>query len=244
MRECGVCGQSFQSRNPSGKARAGVSNEGQFCSRPCAANAQRRYTSKTVAKRAWKERTRASRGLPPLRVVPESTECVACGRSFRPRTAEQKTCSAACRVQWANHTARQSAQRRDRRDRSPRACQECGEEFTPAYGNKLRSFCSHVCGKRSAKRRQRKRERARLRMVAVEIVDPTVVFQRDGWKCQLCGVPTPRKLRGTFGPTAPEMDHILPLALGGEHSYRNCQCACRACNGAKGATAKGQTRLF
>lgn len=69
-----------------------------------------------------------------------------------------------------------------------------------------------------------------------ERFDPYSVFDRDGWVCQLCGCDTPRSHRGTLQGNAPELDHIVPLARGGVHSQANTQCACRACNGAKGAT--------
>jgi 5-methylcytosine-specific restriction endonuclease McrA len=43
---------------------------------------------------------------------------------------------------------------------------------------------------------------------------------------------------------APELDHIVPLACGGAHTYQNTQCTCRECNGRKGATILGQLRLL
>ncbi|AKR55715.1 hypothetical protein XM25_07875 [Devosia sp. H5989] len=90
----------------------------------------------------------------------------------------------------------------------------------------------------------RKVRKLRERVQEVEAVNPLLVFERDRWTCKLCGRKTPKRLRGTVKPDAPELDHIVPLALGGEHSYRNTQCACRQCNSAKGATAMGQTLLF
>lgn len=125
-----------------------------------------------------------------------------------------------------------------------RSCRECSAVFTPAYGDKRKAFCSDTCGRRSVKRIRRSAERARLRRVKVENVNPITVFDRDRWRCMLCGVKTPRTLRGTYEPNAPELDHIVPLAAGGEHSYRNTQCACRSCNAAKGDRPKGQQRLF
>ncbi|WP_425516052.1 HNH endonuclease [Rhizobium leucaenae] len=83
-----------------------------------------------------------------------------------------------------------------------------------------------------------------LRAAYVENVDPIKVFDRDKWKCQICGVKTPRKLRGTLDDKAPELDHIMPLALGGAHSYFNTQCACRKCNAHKSDTPPAQPNLF
>lgn len=51
-----------------------------------------------------------------------------------------------------------------------------------------------------------------------------------------CGKPTPLKLRGTCKPRAPEIDHRVPIAMGGAHTYDNVQCACRECNQRKGGT--------
>ncbi|MFC5490617.1 HNH endonuclease [Dokdonella soli] len=31
------------------------------------------------------------------------------------------------------------------------------------------------------------------------------------------------------------MDHVIPLSLGGTHTWHNTQCLCRSCNVSKGA---------
>lgn len=90
---------------------------------------------------------------------------------------------------------------------------------------------------------RKKAAKLKRRGAVVENVNPIEVFERDGWRCQLCGVRTPRKLRGTYNDKAPELDHILPISKGGEHSYVNTQCACRKCNGLKGDVPLGQMRL-
>ena len=74
-------------------------------------------------------------------------------------------------------------------------------------------------------------------------VDPLAILERDGWRCQLCGCKTPKSKRGTYASNAPEVDHIVPLVKGGSHLEYNLQCACRHCNGEKGARAIGQLRL-
>ena len=64
---------------------------------------------------------------------------------------------------------------------------------------------------------------------------PSTVFDRDGWRCRACHRSTPPELRGTFEDRAPELDHVVPLSKGGDHSMENTQCLCRACNMKKGA---------
>lgn len=66
------------------------------------------------------------------------------------------------------------------------------------------------------------RRRARLREAFVEDVDPQVVFERDEGICGICGTPVERD--------AFDVDHVVPLAQGGEHSYRNVRVAHPSCN--------------
>ncbi len=47
------------------------------------------------------------------------------------------------------------------------------------------------------------------------------VFARDGWMCQYCG------------KAAENVDHIIPRARGGSHSWENVVAACRRCNSRK-----------
>lgn len=129
-----------------------------------------------------------------------------------------------------------------------RICIACGCSYCNLFGRQsFQRTCSPACGNELSRwRNWRKtsKRRATLRNARVEHVDVFSVFERDGWRCHLCGRNTPRKLRGTTDPRAPELDHIVPLAKGGEHSYRNTACACRACNGAKSDHVLGQMRLF
>jgi 5-methylcytosine-specific restriction endonuclease McrA len=127
-----------------------------------------------------------------------------------------------------------------------RICKECGKEFIPKYGDKRRSFCSEFCCHKYTVKAKYKdaRKRARALGVYYEYVNPLKVFKRDGWCCQLCGKKLKPKHRGTYRDDAPELDHIIPWAQGGEHSYRNTQLACRKCNAEKGAQSIGQMLLF
>jgi len=125
-----------------------------------------------------------------------------------------------------------------------RPCKECGNLFTPEYGNKRRVFCSDECLHKQGRRKRRQKERARLRSVKVDNVNAIEVFMRDGWRCQLCKRKLKSEDKGTYKDVAPELDHIIPLSMGGEHSYRNTQCVCRRCNIDKGNEERGQLRMF
>ena len=76
---------------------------------------------------------------------------------------------------------------------------------------------------------QSHRKRARKRAAFVETVIRSFVYERDNGRCGICG----KKVRVDHF----QLDHILPLARGGEHSYKNVQLAHPKCNYSKGARA-------
>jgi 5-methylcytosine-specific restriction endonuclease McrA len=131
-------------------------------------------------------------------------------------------------------------------------CKGCAERFLAKRVDS--TFCSldywwkwfsQTPTRQVAQRAQASKRRAWLHGAAsVERVDACRVFARDGWRCQLCGAATDKGQMGKRHPRAPTMDHIVPLARGGDHSYRNIQCACLLCNLKKGARLQGQSRLF
>lgn len=69
----------------------------------------------------------------------------------------------------------------------------------------------------------------------IDVVDNEAVsvYERDGYICQLCGTPVDARLKWPH-PYSVSLDHIVPLSLGGMHSYDNVQCAHLRCNCQKG----------
>lgn len=53
-----------------------------------------------------------------------------------------------------------------------------------------------------------------------------VLFNRDSWKCQYCGIDLHYPLI--------TIDHIHPLSRGGQTNWKNCVVACKKCNSSKG----------
>lgn len=143
-------------------------------------------------------------------------------------------CGDKCRWNSGNKKAAQRAEAfrpAERRD-----CAECGSDFIVGYGYLPSSarFCGKECKKRNVWRRlpsgNTHVRRAKKYGVPYEMFNKVEVFQRDGWRCGICGIETPQHLSGTTANNAPQLDHIVPLSRGGAHSKENTQCACRSCN--------------
>jgi len=249
-RTCEQCDVEFKSAN-----RANRPNR--FCSKTCRGKASRELmrairsrtcrhcgkqfvVSDTAVPGRWCSKTCQSKDEPrrdPLakRNIPKPIvirNCAGCGAEI----SKNLYCSKECYPR--------SIYEKKRKPLVNVRCNECNTEF---LGHDNRLFCSAKCRARHSRRThgRKHRERARKAGVFYEPINVTTVFDRDGWRCQICGVKTPKRLRGKNEDMSPELDHRIPFALGGDHTYENVQCACRACNLKKsGDQIVGQLSLF
>jgi len=79
-----------------------------------------------------------------------------------------------------------------------------------------------------------KARRARKMGATVEDFTSQEIFIRDRYICQACGIKTRPDYKSRYHSKYPNLDHIIPLSVGGEHSKRNVQCLCHKCNLEKG----------
>jgi len=116
--------------------------------------------------------------------------------------------------------------------------------------NAVRKYCSNAClieARRIRKRANRRnwadyelrnqhsthKRRAIRYGVHYELFDKIDVFERDNWKCGICGKLVDRS--SVFpDPFSASLDHIVPMSLGGAHSADNTQCSHLSCNLRKG----------
>jgi len=82
--------------------------------------------------------------------------------------------------------------------------------------------------------RRRRKAARRARKAAAPVVEPirrAMVVERDASTCYLCGkVLTDAEIT---------LDHVIPLARGGNHTEANLRVACRPCNSRKGVRTEG-----
>jgi 5-methylcytosine-specific restriction endonuclease McrA len=172
--------------------------------------------------------------------------CFYCGHPFEASYALANICSPDCRrkscvlngvtptpkLLWASSPIGQRSATVIDKDPSPvcppLACARCRSAIGDATGS--RKYCSRACRRAI----QRKKRKAKIRSVYVEPVSMAILRRRDDDTCRICGTPVDFNARAPH-PLAATIDHVVPLANGGEHSYGNTQLAHLRCNHAKGA---------
>lgn len=165
--------------------------------------------------------------------------CAHCGRSFvLPKPCKRvggrgRFCSRACV---------------DESRRRYRDCAWCGQRFLvkagPSHdGRGEGTYCARSCmyaslrAKAEIAYRQRthRRKRSRHRDVAI--------FERDAWRCHLCGGSLRRSARVPH-PQAPTIDHLVPRSVGGDDTLTNLAAAHFRCNALRQAGGVAQLRLL
>lgn len=234
LSSCEHCGAVITRRKKRGR------DSHRFCSRPCAFAMARLTAGQNKA-----ERRVAS-------LVKRTRRCSVCGATFVAKAGQQSLCrSAECLRVYQRDKKRKQDQRLKPHLAglyAAKACQRCGSAFTPIksgrQGGPRTKYCSNTCSRMATHQGKDHCRRARRLGLAYDRrLRPQDIFDRDHWRCQLCGRATPKRLRRTTDPRAPELDHIVPIAKGGSHTVDNTQCACRECNGKKGSTIRGQLRF-
>lgn len=215
FRECEICDTPFKPLSD----RLGKGTLQRFCSHRCSGLGRDEEKSLQIARSSL------------LEILSRRRDCSDCGQPLLQSKSNGSTICRPCRVSRIEQKAR----------RSIFTCKECG---SPNQELRRRSFCGLACVRRYNKRISNGIRRARERNLPWESVDPIQVFKRDGWLCHLCGGKTLPSQRGSTHPKAPELDHIVPLAAGGHHTYANTACSHRVCNGRKRAQIGGQPSLF
>lgn len=111
---------------------------------------------------------------------------------------------------------------------------------TDRHGSKCNE-CAKVV-RRERRRRERALRLKRQLKIAVEPYTLADIADRDQWKCGLCQ----RKVladKVVPHPKAPTIDHILPIACGGDDTRANVQLAHFICNARKSDRGTDQLRL-
>lgn len=152
--------------------------------------------------------------------------CKQCGDEFCSEgTLARRYCSSYCSAKW------------DREHRS--GCCSAEGCYRPVCA---RGFCSMHYKRRlrelgrmkpepwdERRKANWKKRLAAKKATEIETVVYLEVFERDGWTCGICSDPVDPELKWP-DPMSVSLDHVVPLAKGGSHTYANVQCAHLRCN--------------
>jgi 5-methylcytosine-specific restriction endonuclease McrA len=153
---------------------------------------------------------------------------VKASRCYHGRSHQCKACSAAVAARWRDdHPERTAENNRKWAEHSVRTRRQAKEARAAARAARLPHETD--CSLSRVATALRKNSRSR----GAEIVDrvvPLVVLERDDGLCGICGE--------DVDPMDFDIDHVVAIADGGEHSYENVQLAHSSCNSRKSAVER------
>lgn len=156
----------------------------------------------------------------PSMAVTGPRPCQFCGWTFFATNAGHRFCSQQCA--WA-----QKGLQDGRRFSCGRFtvilwsdCADCGRTWPSTFAQASRCPSCSVSHRRAVKR-MRNAFRRGAPSISGQVVTDSEIFERDGWRCQLCGDPVLPFIKGLH-PRQASIDHIVPVSKGGEHVQRTC----------------------
>lgn len=226
---CMTCGETKEYHHtPTKRAR-------QVCSRECQWQSMRRWNGRDC-EHCGKPITRPSQSKDSGKYC--SREC-----AYAHKTEQQKRCTIC--GSYLNKKAKDNKLdtcwdcrqilrlMREPKPKPVRLC-ECGNELR-RYA-RLCDSCKASRPKPKPKSRasdgchnHRGRHHTRRTGARYEPVNKRKVFERDGYKCYLCGCDV-HEWRGKLDDDLATLDHVTPLSMGGDHTYANIKTACWVCN--------------
>lgn len=195
-------------------------------------------------------------------MVWREADCIICGNSFgwdHRRGTPRNTCGEECRREKnrkrleeyrGKNRKRSEEYNRNNREKVNKANREWRLKNREKDIERKRKYRSENLAKireYEANRRVRdplkikqydNNRRARKKAAFVEDVDPFLLALKHGGECGICGGKINLGLSRPH-PLSMQVDHIIPLSKGGEHSYANCQPAHASCNYQKGTKLDG-----
>ena len=217
---CPLCGIEFSNN---------LRGTNKYCSKLCKTKYYESNARKTI---------RTTRKTPARKLG----VCAYCNKlyTYDGRLVTRKYCGKVC-----CHKAQKAKQRTTT---DPTNCLVCNKVLPARTSSAVRIYCSKVCYDKSPATRARyARKQGRRRAIKfnafVSDVDRFAIYERDGWRCQICKLKVNPRYTGTH-PKGPSLDHIIPLAVGGTHQPSNVQLAHFGCNARKSSRAANDQLLL
>jgi len=155
-------------------------------------------------------------------------KCKECKKAYAPK---QRTESFFCSRDCKDKNRKKEEKKKRIASKSERTCIGCNKVI-PRSARVDKKWCSEECALRVRSHTMNTQRRIRT---SEEIQDfkRSDIYERDGWKCQLCGKAVNPKLSFP-NPACASLDHVIPLSRGGSHKTTNVQLAHLRCNTSRG----------
>jgi hypothetical protein len=180
-------------------------------------------------------------------------KCDICHKNYTPTYGRQRTCSRQCGVELRRTITKTQLRKlmvATQTELLVAQCGQCGSLFLTVHV--LQKICSRECrrnrtsafvlaGYHDGRYRDRMLAAAHTRRARLAVAESdgtislAVVAQRDGWVCGICRQAVPRTTSKLSRELMASLDHIVPIARGGSHTYDNVQLSHYRCNLSKGS---------
>lgn len=177
----------------------------------------------TVIKRTWNAVRKIARGYQRIFV---------CANCLEIKRAEREQKKILARTSQEKERD-QRFWRQDFEQKTFSFCSRCGGIY---IAKKNKKYCSKACEKAIQYSRAKDKRLAKIKNVHKDNIDLKRLYVRDGGVCWLCKTACDwndyRRTETAFiaGENYPSIDHVIPLAKGGSHSWDNVRLAHRGCN--------------
>ena len=112
------------------------------------------------------------------------------------------------------------------------------DRLRPGPGQRFCEKCE-IEGRRAVNRRKNAKRRGARTAEGFTVEE---IAERDGWRCHLCGQRVRKGIPAT-SPAGPTIDHLVPIAAGGQDVRENVALAHRRCNVRRQDRGSVQLRL-
>lgn len=178
--------------------------------------------------------------------------CLFCGKHFTAKRHDSigKYCSHQCQINDLHQQKLQRIQEKEEQKKLEeqnrinqtrinefinvsshlKKCKRCGKIFVSSYG---KEYCSEECRRKAANSRHDKSRSKDKRLKQCDVRDYSIsihkVYEKYHGICQICGEELSFDC-DCNDDVHPSIDHIIPIAKGGNHTWDNVQLLCRRCN--------------
>ena len=171
---------------------------------------------------------------PSHRGVPDCPKCTQILKEIKQRDKEERRNNYIAYLEQC----RQKREEKAKENIKTLVCQRCGKEFSS--GKWRRKYCSQICLTRQSCADREHIRRTQINAQRHESISLSSLSKRDKDVCWICKQKvdwSDFEIRANevfvAGERYPSIDHVMPLAKGGAHTWDNVKLAHRGCNAKK-----------